>query len=269
MLLGGDLWLRAIPDGPTIVREAAVHPPRISVVIAKPAPRRTQHPAAPSSKPTATHAPAELAAVHVRAPKPRVAHPHVVAPKAVPHKAKPAVQPKPVVPTAKTPAPAPAPSPAPAPAPEPTPSPTPPTPPELPPVDTPQPPIAPTPEPPAQPEPPVEAPAPATPVTLSTGHCANYASQALDGTSVTVSFGVNEDNCPVTLTSYQSTPTGHTHELYAAGVFAIGTWSLTVGLSCGTDNQVDLFLGPPPLILGGPSASMDLGAWAIIPACPS
>ena len=102
---------------------------------------------------------------------------------------------------------------------------------------------------------------------IAAGVCASYTSQALSGMSIVVSFNVMDANCPVSLASYQSTPTGHTHEAYATGLFATGAWSLTVPLSCHTSNEVDLFIGGPPLVLGGPNASPDLGAWAIFLPC--
>ena len=44
---------------------------------------------------------------------------------------------------------------------------------------------------------------------------------------------------------------------------------LTIALTCGTSNEVDLFLGTPPLVLSGPGANPDLGAWAIFRSCPA
>ena len=59
-LLAGDLWLRSIADAPRTAPDIAIHPPRISVVIARPAakhttPRQTPH--------TVARTPVELAAM--------------------------------------------------------------------------------------------------------------------------------------------------------------------------------------------------------------
>jgi hypothetical protein len=37
-LLAGDLWLRAVPQGPVTALDVAIHPPHAAVVIARPAP---------------------------------------------------------------------------------------------------------------------------------------------------------------------------------------------------------------------------------------
>ena len=91
--------------------------------------------------------------------------------------------------------------------------------------------------------------------------CAHYTSQTNTATSVTVTFEVFEDGCAVTLTSYQSTSTGHTHQAWAGDRFDIGTHSLTVPLTCGTDNQVALYIGEVE------NAESDIGSWSITPQC--
>ncbi len=273
-LLAGDLWLRAVPQGPATALDVAIHPPHAAVVIARPA--STQVKARPTTPPSVAHTPVELTAVVAPAPAPT---------SAAAQPAKPAAQPAGTpAPEAQRPPPAGAtgsestspspPAPAPAPAPAPEPAPPAPSAPPAPPVETPQPPQPPAPPEPASPEPPAPpAPpaAPAAPVPLATagGTCAYYTSQSVAGATVTMFFAVRWAGCPVSLASYQSTPIGHTNELYATGVFAMGDWSLTIALTCGTSNEVDLFLGTPPLVLAGPGANPDLGAWAIFPPCPA
>lgn len=268
-LLAGDLWLRAVPQGPATALDVAIHPPHVAVVIARPAPRSVK--VQPAARRHAAHNPVELIAAV--APAPAVT-PAVAAEPATP---RPQHAPAPASPT-KQPAPTggsdtgsnPQPTPAPAPPPEPTPTPSPPPAPPAPPAETPQPPQPPSPPEPAAPEPPTPPAQPAAPAPLvtATGTCAYYTSQSITGTTVTVFFGVRAAGCPVNLASYQSTPIGHTNELYATGVFALGDWSLTIALTCGTSNEVDLFLGTPPLVLAGPGANPDLGAWSILPPCP-
>jgi hypothetical protein len=97
------------------------------------------------------------------------------------------------------------------------------------------------------------------------GLCALYTSETHSSSSVTVTFHVNTAGCQVTLTSYQSTINGRTNEKFASGVFGVGDQTLTVPLTCGTDNQVDLFLGPVPPPY--PDASTDLQALSITPEC--
>ena len=260
-LLAGDLWLRAVPQGPATALDVAIHPPHAAVVIARPASKHVK--ARPATPPSVAHTPVELTAAPAPAAAPTSAGVHP---------AKPAAQPAGTPPLAAH-RPSPAGSTGSGSTPPPAPPPAPPAPP-APPVETPQPPQPPAPPEPASPEPPGPPAAPAAPgapVPLATagGTCAYYTSQSVAGTTVTVFFGVRWAGCPVSLASYQSTPIGHTSEVYATGVFAMGDWSLTIGLTCGTSNEVDLFLGTPPLVLSGPGANPDLGAWAISPPCPA
>lgn len=271
-LLAGDLWLRSITDVPHAVQDVAIHPPRISVVIAQPTAKHTKPHRPARHKPS--HTPVELVATQSpaktgQAAKP-AAHPTIqVAQHTVTrthHVARHTPKPQPVS----------TPTPKPKPQPVPTPTPTPPTttpPPTDTPPATPQPPVTPGPLPPTTPgapEPPVDTPVvPTAPAALAMGPCAAYTSQTRSGAALTVSFDVSVVNCPVSLASYQSTTAGHTNEAYASGVFATGAWSLTVALTCGTDNQADLFVGAPPLVIGGPNANLDLGAWAIFFPCAS
>jgi hypothetical protein len=271
-LLAGDLWLRAVPQGPVTALDVAIHPPHAAVVIARPAPKHANAP--PASGPSVAHNPVELTAVVAAVPAPPATsavaqHPATPVPRHARAVRAPVTHQLPTGGTGSGPAdpPSPAPGPAPQPGPEP---PSPPSPPP-PPVDTPQPPQPPAPPEPAAPEPPTPPAQPAAPVPLATatGTCAYYTSQSVIGTTVTVFFGVRSTGCPVSLASYQSTPIGHTNEIYANGVFATGDWSLTIALTCGTSNEVDLFLGTPPLVMSGPGANPDLGAWAIFPPCPA
>jgi hypothetical protein len=76
-----------------------------------------------------------------------------------------------------------------------------------------------------------------------------------------VTFEVYSQPCTVTLTSYQSTSSGHTNQVYSAGTFSNGTHTLTVPLTCGTDNQVALYIGQVE------TAQSDIGSWSITPQC--
>jgi hypothetical protein len=98
------------------------------------------------------------------------------------------------------------------------------------------------------------------------GLCAKYDSDTHTSSSVTVTLIVNSAPCQVTLVSYQSTSAGHTNEQFDTETFTtLGPHTLTVPLTCGTDNQIDLMLGTPP-----PNASTDLHAFAIQgPTCPT
>ena len=44
-LLAGDLWLRAVPQGPATALDVAIHPPHAAVVIARPASKHVKAPA--------------------------------------------------------------------------------------------------------------------------------------------------------------------------------------------------------------------------------
>src|SRR4051794_27616600 len=67
------------------------------------------------------------------------------------------------------------------------------------------------------------------------GICATYVSDTRTSSSVTVTFDVNSAGCVVSLVSYQSLSTGHQNEQYATGTFGVGTHTLTVPVTCGTD----------------------------------
>lgn len=94
------------------------------------------------------------------------------------------------------------------------------------------------------------------------GLCAHFTGFTNTSTSVTVTFDVFSPGCVVTLTSYQSTINGPVNQKFSSGTFGPPSGSLTVPLTCGTDNQIDLFLGTAP-----PDASTDLHAFALTPSC--
>ena len=83
---------------------------------------------------------------------------------------------------------------------------------------------------------------------------------------MTVTFDVFQAPCTVTLTSYQSTSGGHTHQVYSTGTdLGVGLHTLTVAVTCGTDNQLDLFIGPTPP--PEPNGTTDIHAFAVTPEC--
>ena len=84
------------------------------------------------------------------------------------------------------------------------------------------------------------------------------------GTTATATFTVVSAPCTLNLISYQSladgtrVPVDSVSQTYSKK----GTYTLQVHLDCGTDNQVDLFLGSPP-----PTGTNDIGAAAFTPSC--
>jgi hypothetical protein len=88
----------------------------------------------------------------------------------------------------------------------------------------------------------------------------------VSGTTATATFDVVSVPCTVNLVSYQS-QTGGTRvpiDSVAQTYTATGHYTLQVHLLCGTDNQIELFVGSPP-----PSAGTDIGAFSVTPSCGS
>jgi hypothetical protein len=85
-----------------------------------------------------------------------------------------------------------------------------------------------------------------------------------NGTTATASFAVVSTPCTVNLISYHSL-TGGTRipvDSVTQTFTSPGSYTLSVRLDCGTDNQVEMFLGSPP-----PNGDNDIGAAAFTPSC--